>query len=101
MLSQSNVCCVFVSCALGLCELDTLLRDGGGVGASLQFIALGLGPPLGMVHYVGGGLQHQPHELLHLKGVVGELGVGSQGGVVTLGRNTETATKPARVSVPL
>ena len=42
-----------------------------------------------------------PHELLHLKGVVGELGVGSQGGVVTLGRNTETATKPARVSVPL
>lgn len=40
--------------------------------------------PLPVSTHVVGGLQHQSHKLLHVKGVVGELGVLSQCGVVTL-----------------
>lgn len=52
------------------------------LGEALEFIVAG--PPLGVVRDVVDGLQHQMHELLHVKGVVGELGMVSQRGVVTL-----------------
>lgn len=51
---------------------------------TLQFIMRLPTLPFGVVHDVIGRLQHKVHKLSHFKGVVGELGVVSEGWMVTL-----------------
>lgn len=48
--------------------------------------------PLGVTSDVIGCLQHEAHELGRLKGVVGELGVVSEGWMVTLRKMTDNST---------
>lgn len=51
---------------------------------TLEFIMKGTTLPFGMVCDVISCFQHKAHELPHIKGVVGKLGMVPEGGVVTL-----------------
>lgn len=51
---------------------------------TLEFIAKGPTLPFGMVRDVISRLQHEAHELPHIKGVVGKLGMVPEGWMVTL-----------------
>lgn len=51
---------------------------------TLEFIAKATALPRGMVRDVIGRLQHEAHELSHIKGVVGKLRMVPEGGMVTL-----------------
>ena len=55
-----------------------------------QFVPVPPGAPLPVPPHMLGGPQHQPHELLHVEGVVGELGVLPQRGVVALRGRKQT-----------
>ncbi len=51
---------------------------------TLEFIMKGTTLPFGMVCDVISCFQHKAHELRHIKGVVGKLGMVPEGGMVTL-----------------
>lgn len=51
---------------------------------TLEFIMKDMSPPLGVLCDVIGSVHHKAHELLHLKGVVGKLGMVPESGMMTL-----------------
>lgn len=60
---------------------------------TLQLVAGLPTSPLGVTRDVIGRLQHKAHELGHVKGVVGELGMVAEGWMVTLRKVTEDTTE--------